>query len=74
MVRSRPVHNRRTSRIDLVDQREVVVPLAILDLIHSNGRYPFKGAMLKTPLHHPFNRVVYLLPGGVECRRHFPPG
>ena len=54
------------SRVDLVDQRQVLVTLGVLDFIHADGADRFQRAVLQTPANHIFDRVAHLVPGSVE--------
>ena len=50
MVRSLPTQSSRVHALDLVDQGQVLVAFAVLDLIHADGADRRELAVLKSPL------------------------
>ena len=57
----------RIAGLDLVDEREVPVSAAILDLVHTEGADRAKLAMAQHPVDEPFHCVEDLLPTGSEA-------
>src|SRR5882672_8238162 len=52
--------------IDLVDQRQVLVTLGVLDFIHADGTDRLQRAMLQAPVDHVFDSIADLIPRSVE--------
>ncbi len=64
----------RAARLDLVDQPQILMSLAVGDLVHADGPDRSELAMLKPPLHDIGHRLLDLLPTGVQGLRGLLPG
>ena len=61
------------AEIDLIDQRQILVPFGVLDFIDADGVDLTERAVLQTPRDDMFDRVENLIPGGAErIGRFFP--
>src|SRR5580658_7672903 len=60
----------RAARLDLVDQRQILMAATVGDFVHADGPDVTQLAMLQTPLHDIGDGLLDLLPAGVEglCR------
>src|SRR5262249_37088049 len=63
-----------TVRADLVDQRQILMSTAILNLVHTDGAHRLQAALRQAPGHDIFDRVEDLLPTGTERLRGLLPG
>ncbi len=59
--------------VDLVQQRQIMRPLTILDFIHAEGRDLVEAAMSEPIVHDVLDGVVDLVPTGPEGTRHLDP-
>src|SRR5580658_2519155 len=62
------------SRVDLVDQGQVLVAFGVLDFIHADGVDRLQRAMLQAPVDHILDSIMHPVPGGVERLSGFLPG
>jgi hypothetical protein len=60
--------------IDLVDQRQVLVALGVLDFVHSDGVDLSQNPVFQAPGDDVFDRVENLLPGSTKRFGSFFPG
>ena len=60
--------------IDLVDQRQVLVALGVLDLVHSDGVDLSQNPVFQTPCDDVFDGVENLLPRSTKRLGSFFPG
>jgi hypothetical protein len=60
--------------LDLVDERQVLMPSAILDFIHADRTHRGELAVRKAPLHHILYCLADLIPAGVERSGGLTPG
>ena len=63
----------RAAGLDLVDEREVLVPSAILDLVNAESANRPELTMIQPPVDYPFHGIEDLLPAGAETQRGFFP-
>ena len=63
-----------TFAIDLIDQRQILVALGVLDLIHADGKDRCQGPALQAPFNDVFHCVMHPVPTAVEAHGHFRPG
>ena len=59
--------------VDLVQQRQIMMALTILDFIHAEGRDLVEAAMSEPIVHDILDGVVDLVPTGPEGARHLEP-
>jgi hypothetical protein len=59
--------------LDLVDERQILVPFAILDLIDADGEDRAQAAMRQPPFHHVLYRLAHLVPRTAEEHSGFLP-
>ena len=60
--------------LDLINQGQITMALANLDLIDADGADRAELAVFETPLHDVLDRLVDLLPTGVEASGRLGPG
>ena len=60
--------------LDLIHQRQVMVPPLPLDLVYADGLDPSQILMQHAPENRLFHRLEHVSPGGVEDRGHLLPG